>query len=46
MTDNRTILDLSEDEYERYLKGDPEFDVVTQNSTEDAIEMMGLDPDD
>lgn len=46
MADNRTIYDLSEEEYEMYQKGDPEFEDVTKNTFEDALEMMDVDSND
>lgn len=40
----RTIYDLSDEEYDRYERGDEEFYDVTQATIDDSYEMMGVDP--
>lgn len=40
MKDDRTIFDLSEEEYEDYEKNPEKYKDVTDNSEEDALNMM------
>lgn len=40
MSDDRTIFDLSEEEYEDYEKNPENYEEVTDNTNEDAIRMM------
>ncbi|MBQ0120905.1 MAG: hypothetical protein KBT13_07280 [Bacteroidales bacterium] len=46
--DNRTILDLSDTEYDNYEQHPEDYEDVTENSNEDALDMMfpdGMDDD-
>lgn len=46
--DERTIFDLSEEEYEDYEEHPENYEEVTENSNEDALDMMfpnGMDDD-
>lgn len=40
MSDDRTIFDLSEEEYEDYENNPKNWEEVTNNSIEDALNMM------
>ncbi len=43
--DDRTIYDLSDEEYERYENNPEEFEDITDNTLEDTLDMM-FDRDD
>lgn len=43
--DERTIYDLSDEEYERYENNPEEFEDITDNTLEDTLDMM-FDRDD
>lgn len=48
MSDDRTILDLSEEEYEDYEQHPEDWEEVTDNTNEDALDMLypdGMDDD-
>lgn len=48
MRDDRTIFDLSDEEYEDYEQHPEDWEKVTDNSIEDALDMMypdGMDDD-
>lgn len=48
MSEDRTIFDLSEEEYEDYENNPGDWDDVTNNPNEDALDMMfpnGMDDD-
>ena len=48
MIDDRTIFDLSEEEYEDYKNNPEDWEEVTNNTNEDALSMMfpdGMDDD-
>ena len=48
MSDDRTIFDLSDEEYEDYEQHPEDWEEVTDNSIEDALDMMypdGMDDD-
>ena len=38
--DDRTIYDLSDEEYERYENNPEEFEDITDNTLEDTLDMM------
>lgn len=40
MSDDRTVLDLSEEEYEDYVNHPENWEEVTENSHQDALDMM------
>ena len=40
MIDDRTIFDLSEEEYEDYENNPEDWEEVTNNTNEDALSMM------
>lgn len=40
MSEDRTIFDLSEEEYEDYENNPEDWEVVTNNTNEDALGMM------
>ena len=43
--DDRTIFDLSDEEYKDYEAHPEKYDDITENSNDDAIRMMFPDPD-
>lgn len=40
MCDDRTVFDLSDEEYEAYEQHPEDWENVTDNSNEDALDMM------
>lgn len=40
MSDDRTIFDLSEEEYEDYENNPENWEEVTENTNQDALDMM------
>ncbi len=40
MKDDRTIFDLSEEEYEDYENNPEDYQEVTKNTNEDSLDMM------
>ena len=46
MSEDRTIWDLSEEEYEDYEKNPEDWEEVTENTNQDALDMMYPDGKD
>ena len=46
MSEHRTIWDLSEEEYEDYENNPEDWEEVTENTNQDALDMMYPDGND